>query len=154
LKSGNLYLPQSKYYRDFWAPLYNQKQWNKEKEQHYKELNAPEKGEGIIVKLKQEFSEQLYLAVKSFGHDGYAEIKNNRLVIHKDDPLPESNNIKELKGILGSYIEPIRIENLLSYIQKKTNYMSAFRPIEGVKRRGLIEPYIVGPFVKTQNQTL
>jgi TnpA family transposase/predicted DNA-binding protein YlxM (UPF0122 family) len=143
LKSGNLYLPQSKYYRDFWAPLYNQKQWNKEKEQHYKELNAPEKGEGIIVKLKQEFSEQLYLAVKSFGHDGYAEIKNNRLVIHKDDPLPESNNIKELKGILSSYIEPIRIENLLSYIQKKTNYMSAFRPIEGVKKRELIEPYIL-----------
>ena len=34
LRSGNLYLPQSRYYRDFWAPLYNQKQWNKEKEKH------------------------------------------------------------------------------------------------------------------------
>ena len=143
LRSGNLYLPQSRYYRDFWAPLYNQKQWNKEKEQHYKELNVPEKGEEIITKLKQEFTEQLYLAVKSFGHDGYAEVKNNRLVIHKDDPLPESNNVKELKGILSSYIEPIRIENLLSYIQKKTNYMRAFRPIEGVKSRELIEPYIL-----------
>jgi len=143
LKSGNLYLPQSRYYRDFWAPLYNQKQWQQEKEQHCKELNVPEKGEEIIVKLKQEFSEQLYLATKSFGYGGYAEIKNNRLVIHKDDPLPESNNVKELKGILSSYIEPIRIEDLLSYIQKKTNYMRAFKPVEGIKRRGFIEPHIL-----------
>ena len=65
------------------------------------------------------------MASKSFGNGNYAEIRNNRLVIHKDDPLPESNGVKELKGILGSYIEPIRIEDLLLYVQNKTNYLRA-----------------------------
>ncbi len=59
------------------------------------------------------------MATKSFGYGNFAEIKNNRLVIHKDDPLPESNKVKELKGILDSYIEPIRIEDLLYHVQNK-----------------------------------
>ena len=107
LRTGNLYLPQSRYYRDFWAPLYNPEEWEKEKTIHYKALNVPDKGNDIIAKLKKEFAEHLYMASKSFSNSNYAEIRNNRLVIHKDDPLPESNGVKELKGILGSYIEPV-----------------------------------------------
>jgi len=118
LRTGNLYLPQSRYYRDFWAPLYNPEQWKKEKASHYKELNVPATGNEIISKLKQEFAEQLYMATKSFGNGNYAEIRNTRLVIHKDNPLPESNSAKELKGLLDSYIKPIRIEDLLYYVQK------------------------------------
>lgn len=135
LRTGNLYLPQSRYYRDFWAPLYNPEQWKKEKASHYKELNVPATGNEIISKLKQEFAEQLYMATKSFGNGNYAEIRNTRLVIHKDDPLPESNSAKELKGLLDSYIEPIRIEDLLCYVQKNTNFSRAFRPIEGNRSR-------------------
>jgi hypothetical protein len=143
LRSGNLYLPQSRHYRDFWAPLYNKKQWHSEKKLHYQELNIPEKGEKVITKLKQEFATHLYQAAKSFAYDSYAEFKNKRLIIHKDDPLPESNNVKELKGILDSYIEPIRIEELLSYTQKKVNYLRTFKPIEGIKKREILEPYIL-----------
>ena len=143
LRTGNLYLPQSRYYRDFWAPLYNSEQWKKDKASHYKELNVPATGCEIISKLKQEFAEQLYMATKSFGNGNYAEIRNTRLVIHKDDPLPESNSTKELKGILESYIEPIRIENLLSHIQNNTNFSRAFRPIEGNKSREIIASNIL-----------
>jgi len=143
LRRGNLYLPQSKYYRDFWAPLYNPKQWEKEKAAHYKELNVPEQAKDIIAKLKQEFSEQLYSAANSFGAGNFAEIKNQRLVIHKDDPLPESSKVKELKGILNSYIEPVRIEDLLSHVLTQTGYSKAFKPIEGDKRREIISPRIL-----------
>lgn len=143
LRTGNLYLPQSRYYRDFWTFLYNTEQWKKEKVGHYKELNVPEQGNDIIGKLKQEFAEQLYMATKSFGYGNFAEIKNKRLVIHKDDPLPESNKVKELKGILDSYIAPIRIEDLLCHIQKQTNYGRAFKPIEGNKKRDIIPPNIL-----------
>lgn len=143
LRTGNLYLPQSRYYRDFWAPLYNPEEWKKEKTIHYKALNVPHKSNDIIAKVKKEFAEHLYMASKSFGNGNYAEIRNNRLVIHKDDPLPESNGVKELKGILGSYIEPIRIEDLLLYIQNKTNYLRAFNPIEGNRKREDIAPNIL-----------
>jgi len=143
LRTGNLYLPQSRYYRDFWAPLYNPQEWKKDKTTHYKNLNVPEQGNEIIIKLKQEFAEQLYLAIKSFSYGNFAEIKNNRLVIHKDDPLPESNKAKGLKGILASYIEPVRIEDLLNHVQRQTNYARAFRPIEGNKSREVVIPSIL-----------
>lgn len=143
LRSGNLYLPQSRYYRDFWEPIYSVCQWQREKAVHYRELNVPEQGSDIIARLKQEFTEQLYLAGGSFGPGNFAEIKNNRLVIHKDDPLPESSKVKELKGILDSYIEPIRIEDLLYHVQKQTGYGRAFKPIEGNKTREIILPNIL-----------
>lgn len=140
LRTGNLYLPQSKYYRDFWEPLYSGRQWAKEKAKHYKELNVPELGSEIIVKLKREFAEQLYLAVRSFGSDNFAEIRTNRLVVHKDDPLPESASVKELRGIVDSHIEPVRIEDLLFHVQRQTGYGRAFKPIEWSKARGVVQP--------------
>ena len=143
MRTGNIYLPQSRYYRDFWAPLYNPKQWKKEKATHYKALNVPEKASDIIAKLKNEFAEQLYMASKSFGYGHFAEIINKKLLIHKDDPLPESNPVKELKGILDSYIEPIRIEDLLLHVQSRTNYLKAFKPLEGNRRRDIITPNIL-----------
>ena len=57
----------------------------------------------------------------------------------KDDPLPESESVKELKNIIDSHAEPIRIENLLVELQRKTNYMRAFKPLEGFKRREPLE---------------
>jgi hypothetical protein len=38
------------------------------------------------------------MASKSFSYGHFAEIINKKLVIHKDDPLPESNTVKELKA--------------------------------------------------------
>ena len=70
LRSGNLYLPQSRHYRDFWAPLYNKKKWGSEKAVHYEAMNIPEKAKEVITKLRQEFSEQLYQATKSFSPNG------------------------------------------------------------------------------------
>jgi TnpA family transposase len=83
------------------------------------------------------------MATKSFGYGNFAEIRNKKLVVHKDDPLPESSKVKELKAILDSYIEPIRIENLLLHIQNKTNYLKAFKPLEGNRRRDIITPNIL-----------
>lgn len=96
-RTGNIYLPQSRYYRDFWAPLYNPKQWKKKK-QHIKSIKCAWKGSDITAKLKNEFAEQLYMASKSFSYGHFAEIINKKLLIHKDDPLPESNTVKELKA--------------------------------------------------------
>ena len=43
---------------------------------YYKELNVSDQEKSIIGNLKKELTEQLYIAVKSFGHGNYAEIKN------------------------------------------------------------------------------
>ena len=143
LRSGNLYLPQSRYYRDFWSPMYDEQEWQRDKKSHYKELNVPERGSKIIKKLREEFEEQLHMAVKSFDSSNYAEIKHGKLLLHKEESLGDSESLKELKELLNSYIEPIRIEDLLSYVQRKTNYMKAFKALEGLKRREMVEPHIL-----------
>ncbi|RZI47716.1 hypothetical protein EDM53_00490 [Rickettsiales endosymbiont of Peranema trichophorum] len=140
LRTGNLYLPQSKYYRDFWAPLYNVEKWKEERVSHYKGLNVPEQCSDMIAKLKQEFGEHLHMAIKSLGKGQYGRIKNNKLVIQRDEPLEE---VSELKNLLESYIEPIRIEDLLSYIQRQTNYVKVFKPLEDNRRKEEVSPNIL-----------
>lgn len=139
LKSGNLYLPQSRFYRDFWAPLYSKKKWKEDRAEEYKELNAKEDPKEVMELISEEFNQHLDLAIKSFGSNNFADFKNGKLVIHKDDPLLNSESVKELKSIIDSHAEPIRIENVLVNLQRKTNYMRAFKPLEGFKSRELPE---------------
>ena len=147
LKSGNLYLPQSRFYRDFWSPLYSKKKWKKDRADEYKELNAKEDSREVTTLITEEFNQHLNLAIESFDSDKLADFKNGKLVIHKDDPLPESESVKELKNIIDSHTEPIRIENLLVELQRKTNYMRAFKPLEGFKRREPLELRTLNAFL-------
>ena len=89
--------------------------------------------------ISEEFNQHLDLAIKSFGSNNFADFKNGKQVIHKDDPLPNSESVKELKSIIDSHAEPIKIENMLVNLQRKTNYMRAFKPLEGFKSREPLE---------------
>lgn len=131
LKASNLYLPQSNNHRDFWSPLYNKTKWDDAKPTHYEELGLSQNPKLVIQSLKREFNEQLTQSVASFGNNQFAEVKNNRLIIHTDEALPIASSVKELQGLVDSYNEPVRIEKLLTYIQNKIGYTKLFKPIIG-----------------------
>lgn len=143
LRSGNLYLPQSRDYRDFWSPLCDKTHWRGSKSSHYKELGLPQKGLDMIASLKKEFKRQLSQAVASFSPGSFAELRQGRLVIHKDPPLEDSPRSQALRSILDAHMPLIRIEDLLSDIQKKWNYRRAFQPIEGFKVRDPLEAHML-----------
>lgn len=131
LKSGSLYVPQSKNHREFWAPLYNKKDWSLHKPNNYLELNLPQSPKAIIKSLKLEFTQHFNKAIESFGNDSFAEFKNYKLKIHTDEPLPASKSLQDLQNLVDTHSNPIRIEKLLVNLQRKTNYLKAFKPIEG-----------------------
>lgn len=139
LKSSNLYLPQSRNHRDFWAPLYDKSKWDCNKLDHYEELGLPKNPKQVCQSLKIEFNEQLAQAITSFGNQQFAEVKNNRLIIHTDEALPIANSVSELQGLIDSYNEPVRIEKLLTYIQSKINYTKAFKPIIGFEPKNPLQ---------------
>lgn len=131
LKSGNLYLPQSKNHREFWAPLCSKTDWSTNKSANYEELKLPQSPKLIINCLQKEFLEHFNKATTSFGADSFAEFKNDKLKIHTDEPLPVSKSLQELQNLVDIHSTPIRIEKLLTELQRKTNYLKALKPIEG-----------------------
>jgi TnpA family transposase len=132
LRSGSLYVPQSKNHREFWAPLYNKTDWNANKTTNYEDLKLPQAPKRVINALQKEFLEHFNRATASFiMANAFAGFKNDKLVIHTDQPLPVSSSLQDLQNLVESHFEPIRIEKLLTELQKKTNYLKAFKPIEG-----------------------
>lgn len=131
LNSGGLYIPQSKNHREFWAPLYNKSDWNVNKTQNYDELNLPKSPKIIINAIQSEFTEHFNKAASSLGSNSFAEFTNDKLKIHTDEPLPTPTSLLELQNLVDSHSEPIGIENLLTKLQRETNYLKAFQPIEG-----------------------
>lgn len=131
LRAGSLYVPHSKNHREFWAPMCDQKDWNLHKSAYYTELKLPQSSKPIAQALKSEFAGHFDKAIASFDPDSFAEFKNQKLKIHTDEALPVSKSLQDLQSLTDTHSKPIRIEKLLADLQRKTNYLKAFKPIEG-----------------------
>jgi len=78
LRSGDLYLPQSKQHVSFWDLMLSDSRWQELKEDAFSELMIPEKQEAK-GQLTDQFHENVIKAQKQFGRDNFAKIQNGRL---------------------------------------------------------------------------
>ena len=57
LRSGGLYLPESRRHVSFWNLVYDEQRWAEQREQAYGELALPKEADGVLERLSQEFEE-------------------------------------------------------------------------------------------------
>ena len=105
LRSGDLYLPQSKQYVSFWDLMLNESQWQETREASYLELQQPQQQEVKAV-LVQQFHQSVNAAEKRFGFDDFAGIENGQLRLKRDDkaaiPVCVSNLQKAIDASMPS----------------------------------------------------
>jgi hypothetical protein len=135
LRSGDLYLPESKRFISFWNLVYNNEEWKKERESAYKELGIELDINNAIVKLTTLFEATANKAKLNFGLDGFANIKNNKLKLTKQDKLEEPEETKQLQKAINSYLPKIKIEQLLIEADHITGFSKYFTPIHGQRSR-------------------
>lgn len=73
LRSGDLYLPQSKQHVSFWELTLSETRWREVRASSFTELRQPRKDEAKAV-LTQQFHEASALAKKRFERDDFAQI--------------------------------------------------------------------------------
>lgn len=135
LRSGDLYLPESKRFISFWNLIYNNEEWQKEREGAYKELNIELDTNNAIVKFTSLFDTTANKARLNFGVDGFANIKNNKLKLTKQDKLEEPEETKQLQKVINSYLPKIKIEQLLIEVDHITGFSKYFTPVHGQRSR-------------------
>jgi hypothetical protein len=82
LRSGDLYLPQSRQHVSFWNLMLDQHHWQNNREVSYEELQQPYQDavkSALILQLHQSVSK----TEKCFGLDTFAEIKDGKLKLKK-----------------------------------------------------------------------
>lgn len=129
LRSGDLYLPQSKHHVSFWDLILNDAHWEENKEASFEELHQPRKDE-VKIHLVEGFRASADLAKKRFDHDKFAEIKDGKLKLKRDDKALIPLSVTHLQNVIDTSMPTIRIEQLLMEVDQLTGFSRHFVPIQ------------------------
>jgi hypothetical protein len=126
LRSGDLYLPQSKHHVSFWDFMLSEPQWQTVKATSFVELKQPEVQQ-VRARLTQQFHEAATLAHQQFALDTFAEIHHGHLKLKREDKAPVPDAVPRLQRVIDASLPPIRIEHLLMEVDHLTHFSRHLR---------------------------
>jgi TnpA family transposase len=130
LRSGDLYLPQSKQHVSFWDLTLNELDWQEVRTTACATLHQPPPQEAKTV-LTQQFHEATALAQHRFASDPFAEIQAGKLQLHRDDTVAPPAAVPALQKVIEARLPLIRIERLLMDVDHLTHFSRHFTPVHG-----------------------
>jgi TnpA family transposase len=135
LRSGGIYIAESRHHVSFSNLIYNQQQWAEDRTTAYAQLNLFEEKDTVIAALTRQFDEVAGVTARSMNDNSFATIVNGRLKLQVRDALPISAEVKTVRGLIESSLPRVRIEDLLRDIDAATHFTRAFRPLGGYEPR-------------------
>jgi len=135
LRSGGLYVPDSRHHVSFSNLIYDERQWAEDRPTAYAQLNLFQEQDAVIAALTQQFEEVTGMAARRMPKNPFATIVKGRLKLHGRDALPISADIRTLRDLIESSLPRVRIEDLLREVDATTHFTRAFRPLGGYEPR-------------------
>ncbi|MFQ5853690.1 MAG: Tn3 family transposase, partial [Candidatus Binatia bacterium] len=130
LRSGDLYLPQSKQHVSFWDLTLSETRWQEVRTSSFTQLQQPQKHEAKTVLTKQ-FYEAVTLAKERFKRDNFAQIHDGKLKLKRDDKMALPASVITLQKVIDTRLLSIRIEQLLMEVDQRTSFSRHFTPVQG-----------------------
>lgn len=134
LRSGDLYLPQSKHHVSFWDLTLSETRWHEVRDTAYTTLHQPPPQE-VRAQLTEQFHEASSVAQAQFGRDNFATIEDGRLKLKRDDKVALPPTVTTLQKVIDTRLPPIRIEQLLLEVDHLTQFSRHFTPLHGSPAR-------------------
>jgi len=129
LRSGDLYLPQSKQHVSFWDLTLSETRWQEVRTSSFSELQQPQKQDAKAL-LTQQFNETTSLARKNFEVDNFSDIQDSKLKLKRYDKLPLPASVATLQKVIDTRLPSIRIEQLLKEVDQLTSFTKHFTPVQ------------------------
>ncbi|MEM9449538.1 MAG: Tn3 family transposase [Cyanobacteria bacterium P01_E01_bin.6] len=136
LRSGNLYLPQSKQHVSFWELMLSESRWQQIRQSSFEELQQPQKHE-IKAVLPEQFHTAITQAKANFSVDDFAEIQDGKLNLKRYDKVAVPPAVATLQKLIDARLPSIRIEQLLMEVDQLTRFSRHFTPIQGHQSKPL-----------------
>ena len=134
MRSGDLYLPQSKQHVSFWDLTLSEPRWQEVKTSSCDDLQQPQKHEAKAV-LTHQFHEASDLAKQRFEFDDFAEIQDGKLKLKRYDKIALPPSVTTLQKVIDARLPAIRIEQLLMEVDHLTGFSRHFTPLQGHQSR-------------------
>ncbi|MEL6455735.1 MAG: Tn3 family transposase [Cyanobacteria bacterium J06623_5] len=130
LRSGDLFLPQSKQHVSFWELMLNDTRWQELRTTAADALEQPS-SENVKKVLPQQFNDAVAKASTQFPFDDFAEIHDGRLKLKRYDKVDVPPEVSHLQKVISARLPTIRIEQLLIEVDQLTHFSRHFVPVQG-----------------------
>lgn len=130
LRSGDLYLPQSKQHVSFWDLTLSEPRWQEVRPSSCATLQQPPPQEAKAV-LTHQFHEATTQAQERFACDDFAEIQDGKLKLKRYDKVAVPAAVTTLQKVIEARLPMIRIEQLLMDVDHLTHFSRHFTPVQG-----------------------
>jgi TnpA family transposase len=127
LRSGDVYLPESRRHVSFSNLIYHPTRWTKERDLAYTEVELPQQADDFVAQLQQEFDEVAQRAAQGLSNNNFVTIRGNRLHLKRRDALELPPRIKQLRRTIEGALPQVRIEDLLTQVDAWCDFTRVFR---------------------------
>ena len=125
LKSGDLFLPESRHHASFWELVNNTQDLNPKTDQ----VIALEPN--LLTSLVDEFHQTAQSAVSGVENNVFINIKNGNVRFRRDEAQDQIPEVKTLSQLIESSMPKIRIEHLLMEIDALCGFTSELKSVDG-----------------------
>ena len=131
LRSGDLYLPESRHHVSFSNLIYDEQRWEQDRQGAYEQLSLFHEGDQVVDHLMKEFAEVAGPTERGMSTNPFASIHNDQLKLKRRDALEVSTRVKELRRLIDSSLPRVRIEDLLRDVDRWCGFTREFHPLGG-----------------------
>ncbi len=97
LRSGDVFLPESRRHVSFANLIYDPRRWTRERDDAYTELQLPQEPNDFIGQLQHEFNETARQAQRGLAQNTFATIRSGRLHLKRRDALEVTPGLRQLR---------------------------------------------------------
>lgn len=133
LRSGDLFLSDSRRHASFWNLIYQESLWQRDRIALYEDLNVIQEPKVAVEAIVKQFNESVLLAKQRLPLDNFAKIEDGRLVLKRDDKLERSASVDRLQTTISGTLPKIRIEDLLIEVDKEIGFSKCFKALTNDK---------------------
>jgi TnpA family transposase len=127
LRSGDVYLPESRRHVSFANLIYDPTRWQHERDLAYTELALPQQPDDFITRLQQAFDAAAQEAARGLPGNDFVTIRHNRLHLKRRDALELPPRLQQLRRTIEGALPLGRIETLLSQVDAWCDFTRVFR---------------------------
>lgn len=135
LRSGDLYLANSRRHAGFWSLVLNEQTWAAARAVAYTDLGLSERPADHLIGLAHDIAQAAGAFADGLATNDFADIERGQLCLRRPDMLPLSPEVRQLRREIESRMPRVRIEDVLLEVDRRCGFTRAFRPLAGYEPR-------------------
>jgi TnpA family transposase len=135
LRSGDLYLAESRNHISFWNLIHNADDWQKKRTDAYGALNLPTDADRALDRLRAELDQATHDLASGLASNPFASLNGDRLQYKRIDGDDEPASVRELRRVVETHLPRIRIEDLLMEVDSWCGFSRELVPLGGHQPR-------------------